>query len=293
MRPPRQLAGLIRVVRSGRPRPLNASGKVTIAGNSYFHPLLAIALFAILVPSSPAQVSPRSVPAGVSSPHFAPRPGTLAVARKSRLAHRMHRAAPLTSFLSPFFGDSFDPEDLSSAGAPPFLLEATRALSGSNDFAGQPDNTREPSSSQPLLIELQGGRYVHVSSAAIDGEALPLPLPLSSAKLPRDLAQHQPSAHPLKSAAQDSANASTSVATSAHDLPPAVLVFHDGHREEVHDYAITAGFLYARGDYYTDGYWNKKIDLSTLDVTQTVQANATRNVNFVLPASPNEVITRP
>ena len=76
-------------------------------------------------------------------------------------------------------------------------------------------------------------------------------------------------------------------------LPPAVLIFHDGHREEVRDYTIADGTLYARGDYYTDGYWNKKIDLASLNVPQTLQANADRNVKFVLPSSPNEVITRP
>ena len=78
-----------------------------------------------------------------------------------------------------------------------------------------------------------------------------------------------------------------------HDLPPALLVFRDGHSEEVRDYTIADGVLYARGDYYTDGYWSKKIDLSTLNVSQTLAANAARNVKFVLPASPNEVITRP
>ena len=78
-----------------------------------------------------------------------------------------------------------------------------------------------------------------------------------------------------------------------HTLPPAVLIFRDGHTEEVRDYAIADGTLYARGDYYTDGYWNKKIDLSALNVAETLQANTKRNVNFVLPTSPNEVITRP
>jgi hypothetical protein len=82
-------------------------------------------------------------------------------------------------------------------------------------------------------------------------------------------------------------------ATPAQDLPPVVLVFRDGHSEEVRDYTIADGMLYARGDFYTDGYWNKKIDLFNLDVTQTLQANAAREVKFVLPSSPNEVITRP
>jgi len=78
-----------------------------------------------------------------------------------------------------------------------------------------------------------------------------------------------------------------------HDLPPALLVFRDGHSEEVRDYTIADGILYASGDYYTDGYWNKKIDLSTVNVARTLGANAVRNVKFVLPSSPNEVITRP
>jgi hypothetical protein len=76
-------------------------------------------------------------------------------------------------------------------------------------------------------------------------------------------------------------------------LPPATLIFRDGHSEEVRDYTIADGILYARGDYYSDGYWNKKIGLTALNIPETLQANATRNVKFVLPSSPNEVITRP
>ena len=68
------------------------------------------------------------------------------------------------------------------------------------------------------------------------------------------------------------------------------LVFRDGHSEEVHDYTIADGILYTRGDFYTDGYWNKKIELSALDIPQTLAANAARDVKFVLPSSPNEVI---
>ena len=82
-------------------------------------------------------------------------------------------------------------------------------------------------------------------------------------------------------------------AKPSEPLPAAVLIFRDGHSEEVRDYTIADGMLYARGDYYTDGYWNKKIDLATLSVAETMQANANRSVKFVLPSSPNEVITRP
>ena len=81
--------------------------------------------------------------------------------------------------------------------------------------------------------------------------------------------------------------------SSPRELAPVLLVFRDGHSEEVRDYTIAEGILYATGNYYTDGYWNKKIALSTLNVAQTLEANATRNVKFVLPESSNEVITRP
>jgi hypothetical protein len=83
------------------------------------------------------------------------------------------------------------------------------------------------------------------------------------------------------------------VPARSRELPPATLIFRDGHSEEVRDYTIADGILYARGDYYADGYWNKKIGLASLNIPETLQANATRNVKFVLPSSPNEVITRP
>ncbi|MHB8216653.1 MAG: hypothetical protein ACYDDS_11285 [Candidatus Sulfotelmatobacter sp.] len=214
----------------------------------------------------------------------------------------------MTSFLSPFFGDSFNPDDLSLTGdpsqQPPFLLPATRAFSGTAGFAGPPDNGHQPSSNEPLLIELQGDRYVRVTSAAIDGEALPLRMAPNIApnNVHPDNAQLN-SAQPSKSAsrrftkpAHNSAPSPapvTAAAPPARNLPPAVLIFRDGHSEEVHDYTIANGVLYARGDFYTDGYWNKKIDLSALNLTATMQTNSTHNLKFVIPSSPNEVITRP
>jgi hypothetical protein len=157
-------------------------------------------------------------------------------------------------------------------------MEAVRDMAGpateSMGTAMRQSSARESSGTQPLMIELQNGRYVHVSNAAIDGEALPLDL---SAKR----------SAPAKSS--EKSNGEQKVA-AAHDLPPALLIFRDGHSEEVRDYTIADGVLYARGDFYADGYWNKKIALATLDLPQTVRANANRNVKFVLPSSANEVI---
>lgn len=96
------------------------------------------------------------------------------------------------------------------------------------------------------------------------------------------------------SAAQDySEGASRTVTTGAPELPPAVLIYRDGHREQVFDYVIESGKLYAHGNYWVDGYWNKTVQLAALDIPATLKANQQSGVKFVLPSYPNEVVTRP
>ena len=161
------------------------------------------------------------------------------------------RDSPYTSLPFPFFGDFFNLDDIYSTGypvasQPPIILfEAAHALTGSSEYPPQAKNDRESSSTQPLMIELQNGRYVRVTSTPANGEALPLE--------PSHAQPNDP--QPAKQTRPNSPAASNSVTqTPASDLPPAILVFRDGHSEEVRDYAIADGVLYARGDYYTDGY---------------------------------------
>jgi len=212
-------------------------------------------------------------------------------ARSSALRRSSRNKSPYAALPFPFLGDSFDLGDNASSGdpgpsgPPPFLMQALGGLTGAatnsmGSAMSAPANSQP--SSGPLMIELQNGRYVRVNSHAADGEALPLS---ASAAAPK-----KSSGHLIR---PDSTPPPMIASATAPDLPPAVLIFHDGHREEVRDYTIADGTLYARGDYYTDGYWNKKIDLASLNVPQTLQANADRNIKFVLPSSPNEVITRP
>jgi hypothetical protein len=202
----------------------------------------------------------------------------------------------------PFFGDSFDPNDIYSTGypvasqPPPFVLEAARAFANPSSpmgFAPALDNIREPASSQPLMLELQNGQYIRVNSSAADVDDARDLTAAASARTSSKSIQPAKSARNHSLPPADSTPALGIAASRSRELPPATLIFRDGHSEEVRDYTIADGILYARGDYYADGYWNKKIALSTLDVAQTVQANTARNVNFVLPSSPNEVITRP
>jgi hypothetical protein len=253
-----------------------------------------LTIFALLTALAPWAAAQRTASAHAGAPRLAsPRlnsPGASLASRQGVHPSGFRRSSPYTSLPFPFFGDFFDLDNIYSTGypvasQPPIILwQAAHALTGSSEYPTQARNDRESPSTQPLMIELQNGRYVRVTSTPANGEALPREPSHAQSNHPQPAKQTRPNS-PVAS------NSTTQTPTS--NLPPAILVFRDGHSEEVRDYAIADGVLYARGDYYTDGYWNKKIALSTLNVAETLAANTTRQVKFVLPTSPNEVITRP
>jgi hypothetical protein len=230
----------------------------------------SLTLFTLLTALTPLAVAQRQ--ARTPNPHFNQPTRNFALRQD---AHGFHRSR--TSLPFPFLADFFSPDDLYSTGYPVasqppiILLQSARAPADSPDVTRSNHNHEPAPPTQPLMIELQNGRYVRITSTPANGE----PLPLEPTQATKDT------------------KPAITAETRPHTLPPAVLVFRDGHTEEVRDYAIAEGTLYARGDYYTDGYWQKKIAISTLDVPQTIEANTARKVNFVLPTSPNEVIIRP
>jgi hypothetical protein len=120
--------------------------------------------------------------------------------------------------------------------------------------------------SEPLMIELQGSRYVRFGGRQQD-------------------------------ATPDYAEGGNSLQLTQHpaqaELPPAVLIFRDGHREQVPEYAIFGGTLYASGNYWQTGQWTKNIQLSDLNIPATLRANREKGITFILPSAPNEVVTRP
>ncbi len=124
---------------------------------------------------------------------------------------------------------------------------------------------------EPLMIEWQGDRYVR-SGGSVPGQ------------------QNQIAAERDYSAGSRS-GAGTKTASTA--LPPAVLAFRNGTREEVNSYTIIGKTLYASGDYWTQGYWTKKVQLADLDLPQTIRLNQERGVPFKLPRAPNDIVTRP
>jgi hypothetical protein len=190
-----------------------------------------------------------------------------------RFAPGYNRGAHPHAFFYPLaFSDSFYSGYLPSTGypaasQPPVIILQTPAVP-----APVPD--RSPSPSEPLMIELRGDRYVKVSGEETSGAQMIDPMP-DAASPPRRLSD--PSVQSMV----------------APVSPLAVLVFRDGHREEVSDYTIAGGILYARSDYYTTGSWNKNIELSSLNIPETVQSNQSRGVPFHFPTAPNEVIVGP
>ncbi|MFZ0734457.1 MAG: hypothetical protein WAM79_19205 [Candidatus Sulfotelmatobacter sp.] len=125
-------------------------------------------------------------------------------------------------------------------------------------------------SAQPLMIELQGDRYVQVSgSEGSSSQTIDQTPPRASVRTEPVRAQRPQ---------QNSA---------------VLLVFRDGHSEEISSYTIENGILYSSADFYTAGSWNREIELSSLNLPETLSSNHSRGVPFMLPTAPNEVVVGP
>ncbi len=78
-----------------------------------------------------------------------------------------------------------------------------------------------------------------------------------------------------------------------HPLPPTILVFRDGRREETAGYTIIGNILYEVSDYWSTGQWTRSVELTALDLPATVRENEARGLKFNLPTGPHEVVVRP
>jgi hypothetical protein len=81
--------------------------------------------------------------------------------------------------------------------------------------------------------------------------------------------------------------------TPMKELPPAILVYRDGHTEEINSYSIIGPVIYTKADYWTSGSWTRKIQIADLDLPATFKQNQDRGVKFDLPSNPDEVMIRP
>jgi hypothetical protein len=192
----------------------------------------------------------------------------------------IHNTARGHSAMRRFFpplllGDPYDYADYTSrpaesGNAPQIIVVQVPA-------AAPPAPSRE-ARVEPLMLELQGDHYVRVGEAQQEEN--------QPAAQPRDARLTR--VKPLPTA-----NHANQRQSPAADLQPIALVYRDGHREQVRDYTIAGGALYASGNYWTDGYWSRKIQLSALNLPATEQANRADGAEFLLPRSPYEVVVRP
>jgi len=113
----------------------------------------------------------------------------------------------------------------------------------------------------PVLLELRGNQWVRVTNFG---------------------------------AASEQALGPESAAPTPHtEMPPAILVYRDGHSEEVSSYSIIGRVMYTKSDYWTSGAWTRTIQIADLDVPATLKQNQQRGVKFDLPSGPDEVVIRP
>ncbi len=118
----------------------------------------------------------------------------------------------------------------------------------------------------PLLIELQGDRYVRLSGDENTGIEM-----IDRSQSVREQSGLRQKAAPT----------------------PALLVFRDGHKDEVSGYTIAGGAIYVDRDDAMNGLATRRIELSSLDLSSTIESNRARGLSFQLPTAANVVIVGP
>ena len=181
--------------------------------------------------------------------------------------HRSRRSSAGSGFV-PYFYSDYDSEPEANE-APPQTVEPT------------PQPAPAVSVSKPgLVLELQGDHWLRLTnySELPSGEQ-----PSQRALEPGSKPSFVPAANPHPTQAVEPTVA----------LPPAVLVFRDGHEEEIRKYTIVGATIYTTSDYWSSGSWTRKVQIVDLDVPATLKLNQQRGAKFTLPSGPNEVMMRP
>lgn len=142
----------------------------------------------------------------------------------------------------------------------PYELQYQPPLPGPPAAEVKTDSAPAP---DPVLLELHGGRWVRVTNFAE-----------SSAQA---VAAESPAVQPAQPKV----------------LPPAILVYRDGHTEELSSYSIIGGSIYTKANYWSTGAWTRTIPIGDLDIPATLSQNVKRGVNFELPSGPDEIMLRP
>jgi hypothetical protein len=231
---------------------------------------LSLVTFGVMVFVSPAQAQ-RS--GGFTAAH-ASRPGMPisrgGVPRNGGHLRHGRRFFDGSTFAWPFYAD-YDSDLLTTSSAPPeFVVQAPESAS--------PAAAPKPGDS--LVLELQGDHWVRITN---NGQSQT-----------GDSIQPQPerASHPT-TAVPPAVPRRTEATEPPNNLPPAVLVFRDGHEEEIGKYVISGTVIYTSADRWSSGSWTRKVQIAALNVPATLKVNQERGAKFTLPSGPNEVMIRP
>lgn len=238
-------------------------------------PFTTLALLIFALPASAqfqgprTQAPSRSAGAPAAQGHMGRGHGTAPpfVPATDGFGHRGRHRLTNGLFLYPYlFPDYYEPEE-QEPEQPPVQQQV---------IVQPPAPAPEPARPiEPLVLEERDGQWFRVPTG--------VRVPVSGQETPNQQGN-------AKRAGARSGPAEA--AEPAASLPPAVLVFRDGHREEVGKYMIEGDTLYVSADYWATGSWNRKIRLSQLDIPASLEANAERGTKFNLPRGPNQVVVR-
>lgn len=244
------------------------------------HRLLSFALFALaLVAAAQAQMVVSGTPASVTS--IGPG-GTVSGV-----------PASVTSLTptQPFFSNVFDPFNSFGFGfhGKRFIGHGGAGLGFSSVVpVFVPVYSPVPVMTVPVAVD-EAGRPVQTTSGDISSEG-EMPAYTVFERRPRSAYDVRRAPEPRtaddyaardRGGAPDAAAAEPAASTPPNEVaaqPPTVLVFRDGHRVEVTNYAIQGGTLFNLSD-----AGPRRVALTDLDVNATVKANDERGIDFAVP----------
>ncbi len=178
-----------------------------------------------------------------------------------------------SSAFAPYYYSDYDSEpDINDASQPPIIVVQSAQAASATTAADAPAS---------LMLELQGDRWVRVinnGQSQTGGES-----EQPESERASNVRSAMPPATPRRNQAEEPPS----------ELPRAVLVFRDGHKEEIGNYMIKGATIYTRADYWSSGSWTRQVQIVELDVPATLKLNQERGAKFHLPSGPNEVMIRP
>jgi hypothetical protein len=183
-------------------------------------------------------------------------------------ARRTRRNFAGSAFASPFYSDYDSDPEFFEEPPPPFIAPPT-----------QPSATA-PNPAESLVLELQGDHWVRLTN-------------YGQSQTAQILQPESQQASSQTSASLISAGRQIQTPEPPTELPPAVLVFRDGHQEEIGKYVIAGPTIYTSADYWSSGSWTRKVQIAALDIPATLKVNRERGAKFNLPSGPHEVMIRP